>query len=378
MHRKSLQMWVSGMTLCAVAGLSGAAIGISGSPQNAIERTAGPYDLTCEGLERPIAVNTLFPRLSWKLPEEWKSQSAYELQVGTDSLALAQGGATDLWHSGKIDSPQSVNVVYGGDALIPGIQAYWRVRVWDGNGVASEWSRVGRFGVGYIDGNEMPGDFIGGAVGESSSEPVKYLMIPNRVYGAMANHRYNRDPYLDGIDYPVEYYGYSMVDKIYWDSDNIDHVEVYLNVKTSPDAEVGKDYRLEILSGDEGDSYAKYVNNEAGYNYSVNSDNDLFYNGTFESNDKGKYTPGGPYQAGDEDKYDASLIKELGPSIRQTFKGNFSTIKVTGAGRVDDVTEEGGDAPVEYFDLKGIRVDNPRNGIYVRRCGNKVEKVVIR
>jgi hypothetical protein len=35
-------------------------------------------------------------------------------------------------------------------------------------------------------------------------------------------------------------------------------------------------------------------------------------------------------------------------------------------------------APVEYFNLQGVRVANPENGIYVRRQGNKVSKVVIR
>ncbi len=36
------------------------------------------------------------------------------------------------------------------------------------------------------------------------------------------------------------------------------------------------------------------------------------------------------------------------------------------------------DAPVEYFNLQGIRVENPENGIFVRRQGGKVSKVVIR
>lgn len=35
-------------------------------------------------------------------------------------------------------------------------------------------------------------------------------------------------------------------------------------------------------------------------------------------------------------------------------------------------------APVEYYNLQGIRVDNPANGIFVRRQGNNVTKVVIR
>ncbi len=35
-------------------------------------------------------------------------------------------------------------------------------------------------------------------------------------------------------------------------------------------------------------------------------------------------------------------------------------------------------APVEFFNLQGVRVENPENGIFVRRQGGKVSKVVIR
>ncbi|MCM1162851.1 MAG: hypothetical protein NC339_01155 [Muribaculaceae bacterium] len=34
------------------------------------------------------------------------------------------------------------------------------------------------------------------------------------------------------------------------------------------------------------------------------------------------------------------------------------------------------EAPVEYFNLQGIRVDNPQGGVYIRRQGNTVTKVV--
>ncbi|MDE6377144.1 MAG: hypothetical protein K2K72_00190, partial [Duncaniella sp.] len=34
-------------------------------------------------------------------------------------------------------------------------------------------------------------------------------------------------------------------------------------------------------------------------------------------------------------------------------------------------------APVEYYNLQGVRVANPENGLYIRRQGNKVEKVIL-
>lgn len=45
---------------------------------------------------------------------------------------------------------------------------------------------------------------------------------------------------------------------------------------------------------------------------------------------------------------------------------------------IDGIGADTADAPVEYFNLQGIRVDNPRGGIFIRRQGNKVQKVQIR
>lgn len=63
-----------------------------------------------------------------------------------------------------------------------------------------------------------------------------------------------------------------------------------------------------------------------------------------------------------------------------TGKPKFSSITVKYAlipsGIADIEAEENG--AVEYFNLQGVRVAEPANGLYIRRAGNKVEKVVIR
>lgn len=44
-----------------------------------------------------------------------------------------------------------------------------------------------------------------------------------------------------------------------------------------------------------------------------------------------------------------------------------------------EVEEIGVDnAPVEYYNLQGVRVDNPTNGLYIRKQGNEVKKVMIK
>ena len=63
--------------------------------------------------------------------------------------------------------------------------------------------------------------------------------------------------------------------------------------------------------------------------------------------------------------------------IEVEFKGKTATPEVpTG---INDVTVDGADAPVEYFDLQGIRVSNPQAGqMVIRRQGAKVEKIIVK
>lgn len=45
---------------------------------------------------------------------------------------------------------------------------------------------------------------------------------------------------------------------------------------------------------------------------------------------------------------------------------------------IADIEVNDSDAPVEFFNLQGVRVENPESGLYIRRQGNKVSKVIIR
>jgi hypothetical protein len=35
-------------------------------------------------------------------------------------------------------------------------------------------------------------------------------------------------------------------------------------------------------------------------------------------------------------------------------------------------------ADAEYYNLQGVRIDNPSKGLYIRKQGNKVEKVFVK
>lgn len=63
--------------------------------------------------------------------------------------------------------------------------------------------------------------------------------------------------------------------------------------------------------------------------------------------------------------------------IEVEFNGKTETPEVpTG---INDVTVDGSDAPVEYFDLQGIRVSYPQAGrMVIRRQGTNVEKILVK
>lgn len=61
---------------------------------------------------------------------------------------------------------------------------------------------------------------------------------------------------------------------------------------------------------------------------------------------------------------------------------NFILFYVTGETEewttaVKDINIDDENAPVEYFNLQGVRVENPENGIFIRRQGSKTSKVAL-
>lgn len=109
-----------------------------------------PYDLTCEYLTNPVGLDVREPRLSWKSRASSRGarQSAYQIVVAD---APFEGPHTLLWDTGKVASEASVHIPYAGEALRPGLRCYWRVRVWDAQDAASQWSETAFWEMGLID-----------------------------------------------------------------------------------------------------------------------------------------------------------------------------------------------------------------------------------
>ena len=137
--------------------------------------------LRCEYHENPVGIDIEQPRFSWQIKSGDKSvlQTAYEIRVAT-SIAELEHSNTHLWSTGKVESSESVNIVYDGPALNSMQRAYWQVRIWDNKGNVSEWSDPAYWEMGIL---------------EQESWKAKWITLPdeNKVNGLRPAHYYRND-----------------------------------------------------------------------------------------------------------------------------------------------------------------------------------------
>ena len=95
-----------------------------------------PSRLRCEYLTNPLGIDELRPRLSWWVTDDRPAelQTSYQILVGSDRATLKRDEA-DLWDSRRVESNQTANVEYQGNALASGQRAWWKVRTYDSDGL---------------------------------------------------------------------------------------------------------------------------------------------------------------------------------------------------------------------------------------------------
>ncbi|WP_394675654.1 family 78 glycoside hydrolase catalytic domain [uncultured Sphingobacterium sp.] len=115
--------------------------------------------LTCEHLVNPLGIDAIHPRLSWRLQDQRKGavQQAYQILLGQDSLALLKE-TKDSWDSGKQFS-SAMLVPYNGAQLKPQTKYYWKVKIWDKDGVSTR-SEIASFETGMMGQNLWKGKWI--------------------------------------------------------------------------------------------------------------------------------------------------------------------------------------------------------------------------
>ena len=117
----------------------------------------------CEYLVNPLGIDVVKPRLSWVLEskERGQKQVAYQILVASSREKLDKDEG-DLWDSGKVDSVQSIHVEYQGQDLISRQRCWWKVCVWDKDGVVSVWSEPAMWSMGLLEkGDWGEAKFIG-------------------------------------------------------------------------------------------------------------------------------------------------------------------------------------------------------------------------
>ena len=141
-----------------------------------------PCDLRCEYALNALGVDAARPQLSWTLTssEQKQRQMAYHVLVSSKPELLAANKG-DLWDSGELKSGESAHVAYGGTPLISRQRCWWKVRVWDASGNASDWSQPASWEMGLLRSEDWKSKWIG-------SGPSKELRPPDGYFKSTKEH----------------------------------------------------------------------------------------------------------------------------------------------------------------------------------------------
>ncbi len=167
---------------------------VAGSPSvSAAAKAPAPSvaHLRCEYKVDPIGIDSLKPRLSWRLESEARGviQTAYRIQVSRD--VAKWGSKSVVWDTDKVASDRSIHVPYEGPALESGRRYYWRVQVWDGSDRSSKWSAPGFWEMGLLLPEDWKAAWItpSGEEDTSKSQPAPLLRGTFEVDGKVSSVR---------------------------------------------------------------------------------------------------------------------------------------------------------------------------------------------
>jgi alpha-L-rhamnosidase len=121
-----------------------------------------PKHLQCEYLQDPVGIDVPQPRLGWELESAQPNQiqTAFQILVA-DQLNLLETNSANVWDSGKVETAQSSQVVYGGPDLQSTTTYWWKVRVWDSEGRVSDYSSSASWQMGQLRSGDWQARWIG-------------------------------------------------------------------------------------------------------------------------------------------------------------------------------------------------------------------------
>ena len=114
-----------------------------------------PTQLTVEYTASPNNVGAAKPRLSWRFESrdpkaKDQAQTAYRILVASSPQKLDRD-VGDLWDTGRLSSDQSTLVPYAGATLQSRQHVHWKIRSWDQDSKASEWSEPSSWTMGLLN-----------------------------------------------------------------------------------------------------------------------------------------------------------------------------------------------------------------------------------
>jgi len=119
----------------------------------------------CQCLVNPVGIDDSGPVFSWiaKSPERQQFQSAYRILVSDDEVSINNDNGK-LWDSGMIDSGETFAVSYNGKPLLSNRTYYWKVKIWDGEGRPTDFSKTAKFTTAVIDTGLWVAPWIGAGI----------------------------------------------------------------------------------------------------------------------------------------------------------------------------------------------------------------------
>lgn len=129
-------------------------------------------NLRCEYLKNPLGIDVVQPRLSWILESSVRGQkqTAYRIIVSSNEENLERNRG-DFWDSGKIKSDRTNQIVYNGRDLHSRNKCYWKVFVWDKDGVRSENGKPSFWTMGLLSDEDWKGFWIAMDTAVPSTRP---------------------------------------------------------------------------------------------------------------------------------------------------------------------------------------------------------------
>jgi alpha-L-rhamnosidase len=101
--------------------------------------------MTTNGRSDPLGIGDDDISLAWSIESDTRGtvQGAYQVRVDSTELGA------DVWDSGRVASARQIDIALPADRrLRPATRYYWQVKVWNGNGDASDWSAPAWFETG--------------------------------------------------------------------------------------------------------------------------------------------------------------------------------------------------------------------------------------